>query len=91
LPIYVYDILDDEDEPTGEKFEIMQSIKADALTEHPETGKPVRRAIQIPNVQHNGPAWDWCESTKRYINESKPKYIRDDKSGVRKRFPKGGV
>lgn len=91
MPTYVYDILDKDGEPTGEQFEAFQSIKDDAFTECPDTGRPVRRAIVVPNVQHSGPAWDWCEATKRYINKTKPKWIRDDKSGIRKRFPKGGV
>ena len=35
---------------TGETFEVVQSIKADALTKHPETGQPVRRAIVAPTL-----------------------------------------
>lgn len=50
MPIYVYEILDKKGEPTGETFEIVQSMKDDALTKHPETGKPVRRAIVVPNI-----------------------------------------
>lgn len=48
MPTYVYEILDKKGKPTGRTFEIIQSIKADALTKHPETGEPVRRAIVAP-------------------------------------------
>ena len=91
IPHYEYEILDNNGKPTGERFEIFQQMSEESLTVQPETGKPCRRAIVIPNVAHSGPAWDWCESTRRYINDSKPKYIRDDKTGIRKRMPKGGV
>ena len=83
--------MDEDSKPTGEQFEIVQGIKEDALTEEPETGRACRRAIPIPIIRHSGPAWDWCEATRKYINECRPKYIRDDKNKIRRRFPKGGV
>lgn len=50
MPTYVYEILDAKGQPTGKTFEIIQSIKAAALTRHPDTGKPVRRAIVAPTL-----------------------------------------
>lgn len=50
MPTYVYEILDKKGQPTGESFEIHQSMKDDALTKHPESGKPCRRAIVAPNI-----------------------------------------
>lgn len=50
MPIYVYEVLDKKGEPTGETFEIVQSMKDDALTEQPGTKKPVRRAVVAPNI-----------------------------------------
>ena len=50
MPTYVYEVLDKKGKPTGETFEILQSIKADALTKHPLTGEPVRRAIVAANI-----------------------------------------
>lgn len=50
MPIYVYEVLNKKGEPTGETFEIVQSMRDDALTRHPENGKPVRRAITAPVV-----------------------------------------
>lgn len=53
MPTYVYEILDKKGRPTGRTFEHVQSIMADALTKHPETGEPVRRAIVAPNLGLN--------------------------------------
>lgn len=50
MPTYVYEILDAKGRPTERTLEIVQSIKADALTTHPETGEPVRRAIVPPVI-----------------------------------------
>lgn len=50
MPTYVYEILDKSGKGTGKHFEIVQSIKADALTKHPETGAPVRRVPQAPTI-----------------------------------------
>lgn len=91
MPTYVYAVLDDEGNPTEEQFEVIQRMSDDALTKHPEDGRPVQRVICAPSIKHNGPAWNWCEETKRYINKTKPKYIRDDAAGIRMKFPKGGV
>ena len=50
MPVYVYEILDASGNPTGETFEHVQSMKDDALTKQPGTGKPCRRAIVAPNI-----------------------------------------
>ncbi|MFW5653861.1 MAG: FmdB family zinc ribbon protein [Planctomycetota bacterium] len=50
MPMYVYEIIDNEGNPTGETFEVMQSMKDDPLKKHPETGQPVRRTILAPNI-----------------------------------------
>jgi predicted nucleic acid-binding Zn ribbon protein len=49
MPIYVYESIK-PDGSTGERFEIHQSMKDDALTTHPETGEPVRRVFLPPNL-----------------------------------------
>jgi len=53
MPTYIYDILDKRDEPTGETFECFQPMKDAALTKHPESGKPCRRAIVAPAIASN--------------------------------------
>lgn len=50
MPIYVYEFLDTSGKGTGETFEIVQSMKDDALTRHPDTGRPCRRAITPPTI-----------------------------------------
>jgi hypothetical protein len=50
MPTYVYEVLGKDGSPTGERFEIVQSMKDEALTAQPGTGKPVRRAIVAPAV-----------------------------------------
>lgn len=50
MPTYVYDILDAQGRPTGERFEEFQSMKDDALTAQPGTGRPCRRAIVAPAI-----------------------------------------
>jgi len=54
VPLYDYDILDAKGEPTGERVEVFQSMKDAPLTKHPETGKPIRRAIVAPNLNTRG-------------------------------------
>lgn len=50
MPMYVYEVLNAKGEPTGDSFEFFQPMKDAALTRHPESGKPVRRAITAPNI-----------------------------------------
>jgi len=50
MPTYLYELLDTKGQPTGKTFELVQSMKEDALAKHPETGEPCRRAIVAPNI-----------------------------------------
>src|SRR5262245_15230002 len=50
MPTYVYQILTRTGRPTGRTVEIVQSIKEEALSRHPETGEPIRRAIVAPTL-----------------------------------------
>ncbi|HKI57616.1 MAG TPA: FmdB family zinc ribbon protein [Trueperaceae bacterium] len=49
MPIYVYKNLN-----TGETFEVSQRITEGALTEHPETGDPVKRIVQPVGIAFKG-------------------------------------
>ena len=49
MPIYVYRNL-----TTGETFEVEQRMIEPALTEHPETGDPVKRLIQPVGIAFKG-------------------------------------
>lgn len=50
MPTYEYEYLDEAGEPTGERFEWVQSMKDGPLSRHPETGRPCRRAIVPPRI-----------------------------------------
>jgi predicted nucleic acid-binding Zn ribbon protein len=50
MPTYLYEILDKKGKPTGATFEIVQSMKEDALSKQPLTGKACRRAIVAPAI-----------------------------------------
>jgi predicted nucleic acid-binding Zn ribbon protein len=50
MPTYLYELLDKKGQPTGKTFELVQSMKEDALAKHPETGEQCRRAIVAPNI-----------------------------------------
>ncbi|WOO40967.1 hypothetical protein [Rubellicoccus peritrichatus] len=49
MPVYVYEVIL-EDGSGGQVFEIEQSMKDPALETHPQTGEPVRRVYQPPNL-----------------------------------------
>ncbi len=36
--------------PQGHRFEVFQKMSDDALTRHPESGRPVRRVPVAPNI-----------------------------------------
>src|SRR5262245_13514346 len=49
MPLYVYQVITD-DGSEGAIFEILQDLNEAPLTHHPETGQPVQRLLQAPNV-----------------------------------------
>ncbi|MHC4949154.1 MAG: FmdB family zinc ribbon protein [Planctomycetota bacterium] len=49
MPTYVYVTIND-DGSEGETFEVFQKMSDAPLTKHPETGRPVRRAITAPHI-----------------------------------------
>jgi len=66
MPIYVYEVVCAGDKP-GDRFEVMQKMDEPALTEHPETGEPVRRVITSAHVA--------SKYTERAMNQA----VNDDK------------
>jgi putative FmdB family regulatory protein len=58
MPTYVYKNL-----TTGDTFEIRQPITEPALTEHPETGEPVKRVVQPVGIAFKGSGF--------YVNDSR--------------------
>ncbi len=58
MPTYVYKNL-----TTGDTFEVRQPITEPALTEHPETGDPVKRVVQPVGIAFKGSGF--------YVNDSR--------------------
>lgn len=48
MPLYVYQVI--EESGDGEVFEVLQGMNDPPLTEHPETGKKVKRLLGLPHV-----------------------------------------
>ncbi len=90
MPTYVYDILDSNGRPTGRTVEFMQSIKADALTKHPETGEPIRRAIVAPTLGLATSAKKASLSNKNLERLGFTKYERKGKGYMERTAGKGG-
>ncbi|HKI55750.1 MAG TPA: FmdB family zinc ribbon protein [Trueperaceae bacterium] len=59
MPIYVYKNL-----RTGDTFEVSQRITESALTEHPETGDPVKRIVQPVGIAFKGSGF--------YVTDNRP-------------------
>ena len=49
MPVYVYEVIEADGSP-GERFEVLQSMKEDPLSVHPQSGKPVRKVLLAPNI-----------------------------------------
>ena len=52
MPTYVYGVIlsEEDDEAIGDVFEVEQGIRDQPLTQHPETGQPVRRLLCAPYI-----------------------------------------
>lgn len=59
MPLYVYEVVL-PDGVGGEQFEVLQPMSAAPLTQHPETGEPVRRVFGTPNAPRA-----WTDSQAR--------------------------
>ncbi len=90
MPTYVYQVIE-TDGSEGEVFEVVQKMSDPPLETHPETGKPVRRLIQPPNI-----AGTWSESgTKQKLSDKNldrlgfTKYQKTGKGQYEKRADHG--
>jgi predicted nucleic acid-binding Zn ribbon protein len=54
MPIYVYETLPAAPDRAPERFEVRQSMNEAPLTQHPETGVPVRRVLSGGLVTFTG-------------------------------------
>jgi len=86
MPTYVYEVITDSGEP-GERFEVVQQMSDSPLTEHPETGAPVRRVILPARIAGKHSPM----KTDRALNDDKKlerlgfsKYVKSDSGGYEK-------
>ncbi len=73
MPTYVYETIS-EDEAEYDRFEIYQKLCEPALTEHPESGLPVRRVICAPAVVSRLHSKDIAKDNKRLSQLGFTKY-----------------
>jgi hypothetical protein len=91
MPTYVYEIIN-EDGSSGPMFEHIQRISEPPLTEHPETGQPVRRVLQAPFI---GGAWSEGSMARSVKDDKKldklgfTKYVKSGDGIYEKRAGKG--
>ncbi len=91
MPIYVYEVITDGDE-VGEQFEVFQNISAPPLTQHPDTGQPVRRVLTTPSV---GGKWSDSAMSRNVSDDKKldrlgfTKYVKSGDGYYEKRAGKG--
>ncbi len=76
MPIYRYRNL-----TTNETFDLEQRITESALTQHPETGDPVKRLIQPVGIAFKGSGF--------YVNDSRASKSASAKDGSKKDSSKG--
>ena len=91
MPIYVYEIINDDDQ-AGEQFEIFQKMADEPLTEHPESGLPIRRVFTAPAI---GGQWSDSAMSRAASDDKKldklgfTKYVKSGDGYYEKRAGKG--
>ena len=66
MPTYVYQVITD-DGSDGEVFEVVQKMSDAALKKHPETGEPVQRIPQAPNLPNQ---WSDAAAKRRLSDKN---------------------
>jgi len=90
MPIYVYEVVRDDNQD-GETFEILQGLNDPPLTQHPESGKTVRRCLSVPSITGT-----WSDSKnksrlsdKNLSDKGFTKYVKAGDGMYEKRAGKG--
>ena len=88
MPIYVYELTDDD---SGEQFELFQKMSDSPLTKHPETGEAIRRVVTAPHISTKYSAG----STKKMLSDKNldrlgfTKYVKKDGGGYERAVGQG--
>ena len=90
MPLYQYEVVL-PDGSAGDVIEVLQGMNDPPLTEHPETGEPVRRVLGVPNAPRK-----WTASQSKNASSDKnlertgfTKYVKNDQGKYQKLFGKG--
>ena len=92
MPLYNYEIINQDGSP-GETIELTQRMSDPPLTEHPDTGAPIRRLISVPNIggTHSDRAVkNMLSDNKRLEQLGFTKYERSGKGVMERKAGKGG-
>lgn len=89
MPLYRYQVVTDDD--SGEIIEIVQAMSDAPLTEHPETGAPIRRIFTTPNAPKTwtGQNMKANLSDKNLDRMGFTKYVKSDNGKYEKVVGKG--
>ncbi|MFC3861720.1 FmdB family transcriptional regulator [Deinococcus antarcticus] len=68
MPTYLYKNLE-----TGEIYELVQSMREEAYTAHPETGVPIKRVLARPGIAFKGGGF--------HANDYRPKEKKSESKG----------
>src|SRR6186713_2187672 len=91
MPLYQYEVIN-ADGSSGEQFELFQSMADAALTQHPQTGQPVRRVFGAPAI---GGKWSDSAMSRSVADDKKldklgfTKYVKSGDGYYEKRAGKG--
>jgi predicted nucleic acid-binding Zn ribbon protein len=91
MPFYEYEIIQ-PDGAVGERFEVWQRMDEPALTQHPETGQPVRRIISAPTLlgKYSDHAASQTLKDDRKLSElGLTKYVKNSDGGYERRSGTG--
>lgn len=77
MPTYLYKNLE-----TGEIYELVQSMRDEPYTAHPETGVAVKRVLARPAIAFKGSGF--------YVNDSRPKESRSESKPAESKSKGGG-
>jgi predicted nucleic acid-binding Zn ribbon protein len=90
MPLYEYEVVL-PDGTGGEVFEVLQGMAEKPLTEHPESGEPVRRVFGVPNAPRKWTASQGktASSDKNLERTGFTKYVKGDDGKYQKLFGKG--
>jgi predicted nucleic acid-binding Zn ribbon protein len=84
MPLYVYRVIRDSNDPRGEEtIEVRHPMSDPPLTRHPQTGEPVERVLCAPNISASklGNASLNSSGFTKYVKTSDGSYERQAGSG----------